>query len=180
MGRYLYFIVPLILAIAFGGYYFGKFKPDYEQQVALKHQAELDRIAKEEADRKAAQARAEAEAARKAAEREAEDQKKKDEAEAKRLAELKKLNDATDAAEKEAAALQEKYNALEIELTETRRAREKADQQAFTMARDIDLLQIDRRNAEINLQMDTQRVAARVDASSLVEMPIFDRPPDTK
>ena len=70
-------------------------------------------------------------------------------------------------------AMAKEKGLLEAKLAETRRARLKAEADAFDAARSVELAKIERRTVELEIQRAAGLIAAKVDASSLVEIPVF-------
>jgi len=62
---------------------------------------------------------------------------------------------------------------LQAKLAETRRARLKAESESFDAARNVELAKIERRTVEMEIQRAAGLIANKVDASSLVEIPVF-------
>ena len=52
--------------------------------------------------------------------------------------------------------------------------------EAFDLRRETEEMKIVRRNAELAIQLDTEKIASRVEASSMVQEPIFARPPNAE
>ena len=167
-----YVIWPVIMIAAFIAYFMQFDKADTaamlrkqqeEERIEAEKAAEKERLKelaaienRKEADRKAQ------EEAQKLADREAK-QFAKDEEVRQDTAKLRAL---IDAQAKEKGELQAK-------LAETRRARLKAEADAFEAARAVELAKIERRNIENEIQRAAGLIANKVDASSLVEIPVF-------
>lgn len=180
MTRFFYFILPLVAMVAFGGYYYGVF---YRDQVAHE-QAEKQRLDEEariaREAKVAAEAKSAAEAKARAEQKREDEQKKRDERERKQKEADDKLAEDTEAAEKRATALGKTHADLEIQLAELRRSREAEQKKAFELRRQVEEVKIERRNAELAIQLDTEKIASRVDGSSMVQMPIFPKQPPTE
>jgi len=173
MTRIFYFVLPFVLMVAFGGYYYGVF---YKGEVARIEREEADKKAKEEAAAKAkkeAEEKASREAKDRADEKRRQEDKKRDDRRREQEAADNELRTKTEEAESRAAALSKQRADLEIQLVELRRSREAEQRKAFDLRVDVERAKIDRRNAELEIQLNTEKIASRVDASSMVQMPIF-------
>lgn len=177
MTRFFYLILPLVGMLAFGGYYFGVF---HKQEVAAR-QAKDASVAKAKADeaerKKVEEAKAAIEAKERAAKKRKEEEDKRALRDSRQKEEDDKLRDETKRAEDRASKLGKDHADLEVKLVEIRRSREAEQRKAFDLLREVELAKVDRRNAELAIQLDTEKIASRVDASSMVQMPIFPKPP---
>lgn len=177
MTRFFYLILPLVAMLAFAGYYFGVFhKAELEKQHA-KEVATAQKKAEEAAKKKIDEEKAARDAKQRADEKRKQEDDKRAERERRQKEEDDKLRDETAKAETRANKLGKDHADLEIQLVEIRRTREAEQHKAFDMLREVELAKVDRRNAELELQLDTEKIASRVDASSMVQMPIFPKPP---
>jgi hypothetical protein len=180
MTRFFYFILPLAAILAFAGYYYGVF---YKEQVRIEtaDKAEKERKAKEEKEAKAAaEAKATKDAKDRADQKRKEEQEKRDERDRKQAEEDEALRVRTVDAETRATKLSKTRADYEIQLVELRRSREAEQRKAFDLRRDVEQMKITRRNAELAIQLDTEKIASRVEASSMVQEPIFVKPPPTE
>lgn len=180
MTRFFYFILPLAAMVAFAGYYYGVF---YKEHVRVEETAkkETERKAKEEKEAKAAaEVKATADAKARADQKRKEEQDKRDERDRKQAEEDEALRVRTVDAETRATKLSKTRADHEIQLAELRRSRETEQRKAFDLRREVEQMKITRRNAELAIQLDTEKIASRVEASSMVQEPIFVRPPGTE
>jgi hypothetical protein len=123
-----------------------------------RHKAELEDKARQDA-------------ARKAAERAAEEAAK----EAQKIANWneagQKIKDETNKYLAEGDASTKKINALELELEATRAKYDKLNRELLDLLKAVELAKIDRRNAELEIQRMTEKIARRAADSSLTRMP---------
>jgi hypothetical protein len=180
MTRLFYFILPLAAMLAFGGYYFGVF---HKEQVAIEHAAE-EKKKREEAEAKAAKViadkKAQDDAKARADQKRDEERKKREDREKKQQEEDDKLKTQVTELETRATRLTKSKSDLEIQLAELRRSREAEQRKAFDARREVEQMKISRRNAELAIQLDTEKIASRVEASSMVAEPVFLPPPGDK
>jgi hypothetical protein len=177
MTRFFYFILPLAAMLAFAGYYYGVF---YKEQVRMEEEAKrkADEEAKAAREKKAAdEAKATADAKARAEQKRKEEQDKRDERDRRQAEEDEALRVRTVDAETRATKLSKTRADYEIQLAELRRSREGEQRKAFDLRREVEQMKITRRNAELAIQLDTEKIASRVEASSMVQEPIFVRPP---
>lgn len=180
MTRFFYFILPLIAMLAFAGYYFGVF---HKEQVRIEEAAEREaelKTKKEKEEKAAAEAKAAADAKVRAEQKRKEEQDKRDLRDKKQADEDRDLRTRTEDAEARATKLSKTRADLEIQLAELRRTRETEQRKAFDLRREVEQMKITRRNAELAIQLDTEKIASRVEASSMVQEPIFVRPPGSE
>lgn len=170
-----YVIVPVILALLFG-FYYANFNSKYEAALAAE-QADKERKEKEAADaKKAAEVRAAAEAQAKL---EASRKEERERTEKRRVEQEKvdrELFATNDRLSGEVATLTKEIEQMQSKLTQVRDTRQKTADQAFELAKQVELARIERRNAENDIQRNTQMIADRIGASSMVEMPFFAQP----
>lgn len=170
-----YVIVPIILCLLFGFYYV-QFNTKYEADIKAKKEEKARKekdaaIAKKDAeDRAAAEAKAKLETSRK---------EEREKAEKRRLDQEKVDNElfaANKKLEGEVATLTKEIQEMQARLTQVRNTRQKTADEAFDLAKEVEVARIERRNAENDIQRNTQMIADRIGASSMVEMPFFAQP----
>jgi hypothetical protein len=175
MKKWLYFIFPLILTLIFVFFYLTHVKEAKEKDRIRK--AEIARVQKEEADRKAEiEEKARQDASRRAAERAALEAKKEADRIAAWEAVGKEIQDATDKNNAEADAFARQIANLEIELDALRRAKEKLNAEVLVQAKAVERALVDKRTAEIEVQRRTEMIRQRVAASSMTKMPVVAAP----
>jgi len=170
MKKWIYFIVPVILAVIFSFFYFAYL--DDAKQKDIERKAEIARVEQAEALKKAEiEEKARLDAERRAAERLAAEQAKEAERIAKWEAEGKRIQDATDENIAEANALAKKISNLEIELNALRQSKAKTNAEVLEMIKQVERAMIDKRNAELEIQRMTEMIARRAADSSLSRAP---------
>lgn len=167
-----YVIWPVVMVAAFIAYFIQFDKEDTRLQE--------EKVAREEADKKAKELEKErlkelaAEENLKQAKIKAEEEEKKlKEKEAKQFAKDEEVRQDTASRRAEIDRMAKEKGELQAKLAETRRARLKAEADAFDAARSVELAKIERRTIEMDIQRVAGLIANKVDASSLVEIPVF-------
>jgi hypothetical protein len=167
-----YVIWPVILVAAFIAYFI-----QFDKKDTL---AQQEKVAREEAEKKAKEAekeRLKEEAAKEnlkqAAIKAEEEEKKLKEKEAKQFAKDEEVRQDTASRRAEIDRMAKEKGDLQAKLAETRRARLKAEADSFDVARAVELAKIERRTIEMEIQRVAGLIANKVDASSLVEVPVF-------
>jgi colicin import membrane protein len=167
-----YIIWPVVMIALFVAYFMR-----FEKEFTVKEAARIAETQRVEAEKAAEKKRLQDQAA--IENKKQSDLKAQEEAEkiAKRKAEQDRkdqaVRDDTAARVAEINAMAKEKGMLEAKLAETRRARLKAEADAFDAARSVELAKIERRTIELEIQRAAGLVAAKVDASSLVEIPVF-------
>jgi len=171
MKKWIYYIIPLILTIAFVFFYVTHVKEAEEK--ARVRKAEIARMLEEEAAKKAEiEENARQDAARRTAERLAAETKKEADRIAAWEAVGKEIQDATDKNNGEANEFARKIAKIEIELDAMRRGKETLNAEVLTQAKAVERALIDKRTAEIEVQRRIQMVRNRTAESSLVQVPV--------
>lgn len=167
-----YVIWPVILVAAFIAYFIQFDKKDTALQ--------LEKVAREEAEKKAKDAEKERlkeiaaiENKRVSDEKAQEEAKKIADKEAKQFAKDEEVRQETATRRADIERMAKEKGLLQAALAETRRARLKAESESFDAARSVELAKIERRVIEMDLQRVAGLIANKVDASSLVEIPVF-------
>lgn len=172
----LYVIIPLILLVAFSAYYM-KFSAHHAVIEAEREAAAEVTKAEEEARSKAAEKNAREESERRAAEREAEAAAK----EATRRQQWEEAGAAVASQIAEYRAQGDTYskrvNELELQIVELRRQKDQKTNELLALAEQMELANIAKRNAELEVQRLTDMVANRLAQSSLTRMPPPPPPP---
>ena len=165
-----YVIVPVVLLGVFIFFYNSALKEMAARDLAKKAEAAKVEAAEQarraEIERKAAEDARKRQEEREATERAKEQKKIKDYEDAMRL-----LKDEADRYLAEADKNQNEFNALELQLSELRNLRDKAQRESFALAKQVELAKVERRNAELEIQRMVDMVAQRLGASSLAQMP---------
>ena len=162
----LYLTVPVILVALFGGIYWQHSRTVAAQ--AVEKAAVLASAQKAEADKKAeAERQARADAAKRAADRLAEEQKKAAEKKARYEEESRLLAAETSGYAAKVTSLTAELAAQEKQLAELRARRAALNAEAFTLAKDVELARIAKRNAELEIQRLTEMVARQAAGATL-------------
>jgi len=169
MNKY-YFIVPLVLL---GGFIFLYRGAVAEMDLKEKnHQAAVAAAkAEEEAKRKDAEAKAQADAEKHQKEREEEEKAKLAKKEKDYNDAMAKLKHESDGYAADVDKLTKESAELEIALLNGRILRDKTSREAFELYKQVELVKINRRTAELEIQRLIEMVGAKASASSLASMP---------
>jgi len=170
MKKWLYIIAPAVMLVVFTFFYFSQAKRLEEQEIARQEAIEQKRQ-EDEAKRAAIEEKARLDAAKRAEEREAEAAKKEADRVAKFLAEGAEIQQATDEYNAEADRYAKEIAALEIKLDTLRKQKEELNAQVLASAKRVEQAQIDKRNAEIEIQRKTEVMINRAESSTLAQMP---------
>lgn len=166
-----YVIVPVILLAIFGFFYW-----QYMQTAEEKAKQRQELIAREKADadakKKAAELKARQDAEKRAAEREAEEKKKAADKRAKYEADIQKIRDDIAKYTSQANDSAKQVAKLEQELTNLRASKEKANREAFELNKAVERAQIDKRNAEFEIQRLTDMIAKKASDSTMAKSPV--------
>lgn len=166
MNRF-YLIIPLVLLALFGGVYWR-----HSQQRDADAQARAAAFAAAESAAKAQQSttegKARAEVAARAAARVEAELKKQELLTAQWTAETARIAAETEGCQKQATLLRAELAGVEQQLSTVRHARMDAAGQGLELAREVELLRIAKRNAELEVQRTTEILVRRATQSSLV------------
>lgn len=167
-----YIIWPIIMVAAFIAYFI-----QFDKKDTI---AQQEKVAREEADKKAKEAEKErlkaiaAEENKRVSDEKAKEEAKKiAEKEAKQFAKDEEIRQDTATRRADIDKMAKEKGDLQAKLAETRRARLKAEAESFDAARSVELAKIERRTIEMEIQRAAGLIANKVDASSLVEVPVF-------
>ena len=156
----LYFIVPLLLLVAFGGAYVTHTKNAASNAAAAAaEEAKAIEAAKEK--KAEAERQAKADADKRSAERLAEEKRKEDEKRAKWEAAGKQIDEDTAAYRSQAEKNAGRIKDLEAKLAAVLAEKEKASQAAFDLAKEVEAARIRKRNAELEIQRLVEAVARK-------------------
>ncbi len=166
-----YVIVPVILLAIFGFFYW-----QFMQTAEVKEKERQTKIAQEkaaaDAKKKEAEAKARADAEKRNAEREAEEKKKADEKRAKHEADIQKIRDDIAKYTGQANDNAKTVARLEQELTNLRAQREKTNRETFELNKQVERAQVEKRNAEFEIQRLTDMIAKRASDSAMARTPV--------
>jgi len=161
-----YFIIPVVLLVAFIAYYH-----QFSLHVAeIEHQKEVaaeQQKAKDDADKKAAIAKAAADAQQREAEQRAKDEAALAEHRAKWEANMKQMADEKAKYQAEADRFAKEVGDLDIKLDQLHEAHSKASEELFDLQKQIEQAKIDRRLADLEIQRTYDMVTQKVAGSNL-------------
>lgn len=171
MKKWLNFLIPLVMMVIFTFFYFShadeakkkeaadKAKAAQQEEIVKAEKARLEEIARKDAERKAA-------------ERLAADQKRERERVEKWENDGKKIQDATNGYQAEAAQLSKAISELEIELDALRQTKEKKTAELLEQNKQVELGLIAKRTAELEIQRMTEIIVRKAGESSMSRAPL--------
>jgi chromosome segregation ATPase len=166
-----YLFVPIVLLAVFGFFYW-----QHTKTAEVKKREHEALVAKENADaaakKRAAEEKARQDAEKRAADREAEEKRKASEKRAKYEADIQKIRDDIAKYTTQANDNAKEVARLEQELSNLRTSREKANREAFELHKQVERAQIDKRNAEFEIQRLTDMIAKRAGESAMARTPV--------
>jgi hypothetical protein len=170
MKKWLYVLAPGIMLAVFLFFYFAS-----KAETDAREQAHKEQVAKEKAayDQKTQQATAKAreDAERRTAERTAEEAKVARDKQDKYNAEMSRLKEDTDKSNALAEGYAKQVSKLTIELDSLHKQKDSLSREGFELAKKVDLAEVARRNAELDIQRMVDRIAIKADESSMAKMP---------
>jgi transcription initiation factor IIF auxiliary subunit len=170
MKRFAYYIVPILGLAVFTFFYYQHMDVVKANEVA-RQEEKAKALAEESAKKAEAQKKALADAQRRAAEREAEDKKKAEEKAQKHLKAVSDLEGRVKEHKDDFAKSLQLTKDNEAKLASLRAERESLRRSSFDLAKQIALKQIERRNAELEIQRFVDMVGRKADESSLTKLP---------
>jgi membrane protein involved in colicin uptake len=159
----------LMLAVFLFFYFASKAETDARLRAEKIHKEEVAREA--EAKKQAAEAKARADAEARNAERAAEETKAAKDKQDKYDNEMRRIKDDTDKANANAEAYAKQVSELTIELDSLRKQRDTITREGFDLAKRVELAEVTRRNAELEIQRMVEMISNRADQSTLTKMP---------
>lgn len=170
MKKWFYVLFPAILLGVFLFYYTAS-----KAETEAREKAAKAEMAKEkaEADQKKALAEAKAreDAEKRAADRAADEAKAAKEKEDKYNTDMARIKEDTDRSNATAATYAKQVSDLTIELDSLHKQKDTETRESFELAKKVELAEIARRNAELEIQRYTAMLVERADQSSLTKMP---------
>jgi len=170
MKKWFYVLFPAILLSVFLFYYTAS-----KAETEARDKAAKAELAKEkaEADQKKATAEAKAreDAERRSADRAAEEAKAAKEKEDKYNTDMARIKEDTDRSYATAATYAKQVSDLTIELDSLHKQKDTETREAFELAKKVELAQVARRNAELEIQRYTAMLSDRAEQSTLTKMP---------
>lgn len=170
MKKWMYLLAPAVMMGVFLIFYFSYVEKAHAKEREAKARVEADKKAADE-KKKVAEAKARDDAKKRQDERDAEERKKEKERADKQAAEDKKVRDQTNEALARGKAAEDKAKALEAQLDNLRKEKDRLSREAFDIAKQVELARIARRNAELEIQRMTEMISKRASDSSLVRPP---------
>ena len=165
-----YLIVPIVLLAIFAVTYNSSLQEMHAREMA--NQAKATKIKIEEKRRKdEVELKATADAKRRQEERDAEDRKKQAKKQAEYDDAMKSLRDQTADYTTQAAKLSKEITDLESQIAQNRNAKENLARENLALAKTVDLMKINRRNAELEIQRTMEMVAKKLNDSSIAVSP---------
>src|SRR5258708_1321148 len=150
-----YFIVPTVLIAAFVFIYLGHSKEMHEKMEKARIQAEAK--IKEESKKKAeGELKASEDAKKRQEERDRQEREKEEEKRRKQAEADQKVADETNKALSDADRLSKEIAKIEADLTSLHAVHEKSTKAAFDAAKNVELMRINRRTAELQVQRMTE------------------------
>lgn len=170
MKKWLYVLAPAVMIAVFLFFFFDS-RAEWEAKEKA-HQEEVARL-KAEADMKkhAAELKAREDADRRNAERVAEEAKAAKEKQDRYNAEMQRIKDDTDRANAEAASYARQVSELTIELDTLHKQKDALTREDFELAKKVQLAEVARRNAELEIQRTVEMIADRADQSAMAKPP---------
>jgi len=170
MKKWLYVLFPTALLGIFLFYYFAS-----KAETEAREKAHREQVAREVADanqKKAiAEAKAREDAERRNVERAAEEAKAAKDKEDKYNQEMARIKAETDRSNATAEEYSKKVSELTIELDTLHKQKDQLTREDFELAKKIELAEIARRNAEMEIQRYTEMIANRAVQSLMAKMP---------
>jgi len=170
MKKWMYVIFPSLMLLVFIGFYISS-----QNELAVREKQKAEEVARqkaaEDAHKAALEAKAAEDAARHTAERAAEDAKALAEKEAKWQAESDRIQKETDASNASLDKYSKLVDKLQIQLDYLHKAKEEANRASFESFKRVQLADVERRNAELEVQRMVAMISKRAEDSSLTKMP---------
>jgi translation initiation factor IF-2 len=170
MKKWFYVCFPAILLVIFTLFYLSSRSETIAREAAQRE--ETARV-KAEADKKKAEAEAtaQADAERRNVERANEEAKAAKDKEDKYNAEMAKIKAEMDRANAEAEKYAKEVSDFTIELENLHKQKDQLTRESFELSKKIELSEVERRNAELEIQRYDEMIANRADQSFMTKMP---------
>ena len=170
MKKWFYVLFPSALLALFMVFFLASKKETDAKEAA--HKAEVARL-KAEADEKKhnAEIKAQEDAERRNIERAAEEAKAAKDKEDKYYAEMARIKEETDRANAAAEVASKHVSELTIELDALHKQKDELTRGLFDLEKQVEMKQVERHNAEMEIQRYTEMLANRADASIMAKMP---------
>jgi chromosome segregation ATPase len=170
MKKWFYVLFPTLMIAVFLLFYMASRKETIAREVAQKEEAART---KAEADRKKAEAEAtaQADAERRNIQRAADEAKAAKDKEDKYNTEMAKIKAETDRENASAEKFSKEVSELTIELDTLHKQKDDLTRESFELLKKIELQEVARRNAELEIQRYDEMIANRADESFMTKMP---------
>jgi len=178
MKKWLYVLFPTALLGIFLFYYFASKAETEAREKAHREQVAHD-LAEANAKKAIAEAKAHEDAERRNTERAADEAKAAKDKEDKYNAEMARIKDETDKANASAEQFAKQVSELTIQLENLHKQKDDLTRQDFELAKKIELAEIAKHNAEMEIQRYTGMIADRADQSLMAKMPPQPPPKDS-
>ena len=170
MKKWMYVLGPgLMLGVFLFFYFSSKAETDARMKAEKARKEEVARDLEQK--KQIAEAKARADAERRNAERAAEEAKIAKDKQDKYDAEMRRIKEDTDKANANAAASAKEISELTIELDSLHKQKDALTREGFDFAKRVELAEVARRNAELEIQRMVQMIANRADQSIMAKMP---------
>jgi hypothetical protein len=170
MKKWFYVLFPTALLALFVVFYLAN-----RSETLAKEQAHKEQVARDKADADAkkavAEAKARADADKRAADRAAEEAKTAQEKEDKYNADMARIKQDTDKSNAKAEVYAKKVSDLTIELDTLHKQKDELTRESFELDKQVELADVERRNAEMEIQRYDAMIADRADQSAMAKMP---------
>jgi hypothetical protein len=170
MKKWFYVLFPVALLAIFTVFYMSS-----RAETLAKEQAHREQVAQEKAEadakKQVAEAKARDDAEKRNIERAAEEAKIAKDKEDKYNADMERIKEDTDKSNATADEYAKKVSDLTIELDTLRKQKDQLTRDAFEADKQVELADVDRRNAEMEIQRYTAMIADRADQSAMAKMP---------
>lgn len=170
MKKWFYVLFPVALLAVFTVFYMSS-----RSETLAKEQAHREEMAREkaEADQKKqiAEAKAREDAERRNVERAAEEAKAAKDKEDKYNADMARIKEDTDKSNATAETYAAKVSELTIQLDTLHKQKDALTRESFELDKQVELADIERRNAEMEIQRYDAMIADRADQSAMAKMP---------
>lgn len=170
MKKWMYLIFPGVMLGLFLVFFLSHQEEmevrEADRKAKVEAKAAADKAQKDEAERKARE-----QALAQAREREEKEQAKIEERRAKQAAADKKVADDTNASKAEGDRLRKEAMALEQQLKKLHEDKDRVNREAFELAKQVELGEVARRNAELESARMTEMIARRAASSAMATVP---------
>jgi septal ring factor EnvC (AmiA/AmiB activator) len=171
-----YVILPTTLLIIFAVYYTQVSKPAMAAKELADQKAIAEQDARDEANRKQIEIKAQQDAIRQQEERARKDREKEEKLKRQQEEQDNQVRTETDRLVAEATSLSKQIADLQKEIGGLRNQRDALNREVFQDAANVERTKIDRRNAELEIQRMYDMVAKKIDDSFLVKAPTIPPP----